>query len=254
MALALSGVALAQSLPAIADPAGAIPCKVPLDIARLEYPLQRISQRIAEGEPIHIVAVGSSSTAGAGASSQATTYPSRLGVELSERFPQVQITVLNRGIGGEEAADMLKRFRTGVIAEHPDLVLWQVGTNSVLREKPLLPTLSLIQDGVNRLKTNGADIVLIDPQFAPKVIVKPDAERMVSLIAREAKQANVHLFRRFAVMRHWREVQGVPFETFLSGDELHMNDWSYACVAKALAGAIAEAATRSSAVAQAPRR
>ena len=107
---------------------------------------------------------------------------------------------------------------------------------------------------MNRLKTNGADIVLIDPQFAPKVIVKPDAERMVSLIAREAKQANVHLFRRFAVMRHWREVQGVPFETFLSGDELHMNDWSYACVAKALAGAIAEAATRSSAVAQAPRR
>ena len=35
---------------------------------------------------------------------------------------------------GEEAADMLARFETGVIAEHPHLVLWQVGTNSVLRD------------------------------------------------------------------------------------------------------------------------
>ena len=34
---------------------------------------------------------------------------------------------------------MLARFATGVIAAHPDLVLWQVGTNSVLRDHPLKP-------------------------------------------------------------------------------------------------------------------
>jgi hypothetical protein len=45
-------------------------------------------------------------------------------------------------------------------------------------------------------------------------------------------------------MRHWREVADIPFQAFLSPDELHMNDWSYACVAKLLAGAIADAATR----------
>ena len=33
-------------------------------------------------------------------------------------------------------------------------------------------------------------------------------------------------------------------KTFVSPDELHMNDWSYACVAKLLAAAIAAAATR----------
>jgi acyl-CoA thioesterase I len=37
----------------------------------------------------------------------------------------------------------------------------------------------------------------------------------------------------------------MPFSAFLSPDELHMNDWSYGCVAKLLAGAIVEAATRS---------
>jgi hypothetical protein len=67
---------------------------------------------------------------------------------------------------------------------------------------------------------------------------------MVDLIATTAKANNVDLFRRFAVMRHWRNVARIPFETFISPDELHMNDWSYGCVAKLLAGAIAEAATR----------
>ena len=35
---------------------------------------------------------------------------------------------------------MLARLETAVIAERPDLVLWQVGTNSVLRDKALEPT------------------------------------------------------------------------------------------------------------------
>ena len=35
-----------------------------------------------------------------------------------------------------------------------------------------------------------------------------------------------------------------PFEAFVAPDELHMNDWGYACVAKLLAVAITEAATR----------
>jgi acyl-CoA thioesterase I len=45
-------------------------------------------------------------------------------------------------------------------------------------------------------------------------------------------------------MREWHDVQHLAFDTFVSPDHLHMNDWSYACVAKLLSGAIAEAATR----------
>ena len=67
------------------------------------------------------------------------SYPSRLAVELKALFPRVAITVLNRGVSGETARDMLARFDRDVIAEKPDLVLWQVGTNSVLRDHPLAP-------------------------------------------------------------------------------------------------------------------
>ena len=45
-------------------------------------------------------------------------------------------------------------------------------------------------------------------------------------------------------MRDWHDVEHMPFEAFVAPDGLHMNDWSYACVAKLLAAAITEAATR----------
>ena len=48
--------------------------------------------------------------------------------------------------------------------------------------------------------------MLIDPQFAPKVIAKPEAEHMVELIATTAKQEDVDLFRRFDVMKRWYDV------------------------------------------------
>ena len=92
--------------------------------------------------------------------------------------------------------------------------------------------------------STGADIILIDPQYAPKVLVKSETPGMVEQIAAAAKEENVDLFKRFAVMRNWFEVQHLPFDTFVSPDGLHMNDWGYACVAKLLANGIAEAATR----------
>jgi lysophospholipase L1-like esterase len=152
--------------------------------------------------------------------------------------------MLNRGVNGEEIGDMLARFDTSVITAKPDLVLWQLGTNSVIRGHQLGDHGLQIREGLAKIRAIGADVVLIDPQFAPKVITKPDAEAMVALISSAAKQEDVDLFRRFEMMRHWRDVDHLTFETFVSPDGLHMNDWSYACMAKSLGNAIVEAAHR----------
>jgi acyl-CoA thioesterase I len=256
------GVAKAAATPAVATPA-ALPkaqaptvapkCDVAAEQPRLAQPLARTAMRIASGQPVKIVAVGSSSTYGAGASSREASYPSRLQIELGWHFPGQKFTVINRGVNGEEAADMIARFEDGVIAENPHLVLWQVGTNAVLRDRPIDPRATLLHQGIARLKAIRADIVLIDPQFAPKVIAKPGTDRMVDLLAETAKAEKVGLFRRFAMMRHWHDDENIPFEAFVSPDGLHMNDWSYACWAKGLGVAIAEAATRPTETASVPR-
>jgi lysophospholipase L1-like esterase len=240
-AAAVLFTALAWPLTARAAAPG---CDAPLDLVRFANPLPRVAQKLSSGKPINIVAVGSSSTAGAGASSPAANYPSRLQAELAQRFPGRTINVINRGVGGEEIADMLKRFDQAVVAAKPDLVLWQLGTNSVIRNHPVTDHGAAIRAGLSKIRATGADVVLIDPQFAPKVIDKPDAAHMVKLIAMTAKQEDVDLFPRYDVMRRWYNVDHLSFKVFVSSDGLHMNDWSYACLAKGLGLAIAEAATR----------
>jgi acyl-CoA thioesterase I len=238
---------------AVAGPTAPTPaCKAPAELARFTYLLRHTARRLASGGPLVIVAIGSSSTRGAGASSAASSYPSRLAVELQQHFPGIDISVLNRGVNGEETAQMLARFESGVLAAKPDLVLWQIGTNAVLRDHPLKPHAALLREGIADLKEAGADVVLMDMQYAPRVIAKPERQEMEDQIALIAKQESVDLFGRFAIMRDWHESQHIPFETFVAPDQLHMNDWGYSCIAKVLAGAIAEAATRP--VASAARR
>jgi acyl-CoA thioesterase I len=213
-------------------------------LTRLSYPLAHMAQRIAAGHSVTIVALGSSSTAGAGASGPAASYPSRLEAELKASFPNQAVTVLNRGVNGDVAADMLARFDESVAAAHPDVVLWQVGTNAVLRDDPLGLVDRLVHDGIARIKAIGADVILIDPQYAPKVIVKAEAEEMVRIISSAAKQAAVDVFPRFTVMREWHDQDGLAFEAFLSADLLHMNDRSYGCIAKLLAAGMVDAVMR----------
>ena len=219
-------------------------CDAPQDLLRLANPLTRVATKVAEHQPLTIVAIGSSSTAGAGASTPARSYPSQLAVELKQHFRRNALTVFNRGVNGEEVADMLKRFDVAVVAAKPDLVLWQLGTNSVIRDHSLAEHERSIHEGIRKIRSIGADVVLIDPQFAPKVIVKPQATQAVELIATTAKREDVDLFRRYDVMKHWRDVDHIPFETSVAPDGLHLNDWSYACMAKGLGQAIAEAAQR----------
>jgi lysophospholipase L1-like esterase len=209
---------------------------------RLDQTLTRTRFQLIRGQALTIVAIGSSSTWGAGASSAAASYPSRLEALLGARFPTIAIRVLNRGVGGEEEADMLARFERDVIAEKPDLILWQVGSNAIVRNREPVTEAVLIRDGIARLKASGADVVLIDPQYTTAVLARPVAVPIVDMIAAEASAQGVATFRRFALMKDWHENQRIPFEAFSIEDGFHMNDWGYDCFARNLSAAIIAAA------------
>jgi lysophospholipase L1-like esterase len=224
------------------------PCLKSKSLAQLDAPIARVAKRLDAHEPVTIVAVGSSSTGGSGASSPAYSYPSRLERELRQRFPGAPITVLNRGVNGEEAADMMARM-DDILGLKPDLVIWQLGTNTVLRDGSIPATGELLQAGISRIRKTGADVLLIDPQFAPRVNAKPAVNDMVGLIAYVAKQAHVPLFRRYVAMRYWHEDEAIAFDRFIIADGLHMTDWGYSCLARLLADNIATTVSRSRAVA-----
>ena len=177
-ALAAVGPALAES----PGTAGVRSCAVPPALSDIGVPLERSAARIDQGSPLTIVAMGSSSTQGVGASAPSLSYPSRLQEELRDRFPAVEIRVLNRGIGGQDVAEELNRLDRDVVAEHPDLMIWQVGTNAVLRRDDLAADKELIRRGVSLMKEDKIDVVLMDLQYARRVLARPAWSEMERVI------------------------------------------------------------------------
>src|SRR5436190_1510777 len=234
IALAAGSHAFASDTPAPIPPH----CAAPSAILAIEAALDRTSSRILSGQPLTIVAIGSSSTLGVGASSPALSYPSRLGQELRQQFPSLEIRVINHGVGGQDVPEELTRLGRDVIAEHPDLVIWQLGTNAVLRRDDLSADEQLISRGVALMKESGIDVVLMDLQYAPRVLVRPASDEMERLIAEIAKRTQVGLFRRFEIMQEWDRTQQLAPASSVGPDGLHMTDAGYACLANQLAEAL----------------
>ncbi|SEO14912.1 SGNH/GDSL hydrolase family protein [Bradyrhizobium sp. OK095] len=213
-----------------------VPCLAPKGGSKTMGSLPHVAGKLVAGKPVVIVAFGSSSTAGYGASSPDFNYPNRLAAQLRRQYPGANITVINAGIGGEDAPEMMKRLQTEVIDVHPDLVIWQVGTNAVLRNLDPGDTAKMVEDGISRIQAAGdADVVLVDPQYSPAVNQRAEsAGKMVKLLGKVAELRHVGIFPRFEVMRDWHEKQSIPVESFVIADGLHMNDWGYACFAQLL--------------------
>jgi lysophospholipase L1-like esterase len=212
-----------------------VPCLAPKGGAKSMGSLPHVAAKLASGEPVMIIAFGSSSTQGYGTTSPQFTYPNRLATQLRRQYPSADITVLNRGKGGEDAPEMMKRLQTEVIDMKPDLVIWQVGTNAVLHNLDPAETALTVEDGVARIQAAGADLVLVDPQYSPRVTERAEsASKMVRLLGKVAELRHVGIFPRFEVMREWHEQRALPIESFVIADGLHMNDWGYACFAQLL--------------------
>jgi lysophospholipase L1-like esterase len=211
------------------------PSQIPVEPIALEHGLVHFAQGLAR-ERVRIVAIGSSTTAGEG---NIKPYPPRLKSFLEEKYPNARITVANKGKGGEEAPAELKRFDKDVIAEKPDLVIWQVGTNAVWQkptDNPPPPsfdeTTRAIRDGLVRLRQETqADVILMDLQYLPGMLTpakKARSIQMVEAISQLARDAGVNVFRRFAFMKGLIDVEQVSMDRMVDeadNDRFHQSDW-----------------------------
>jgi len=231
-------VAAAFLAPAVAWANDGVLCAPPPGGVPIIAPLGHVAARLNEGGPLTIVAVGSSSTQGIGASSPELNYPSRLAVELQQRLPRHEVSVINRGKGGEDAPEELARLGRDVVAAHPDLAIWQVGTNAVLRRDDPGIDGEWMREGVELMKRSGIDVVLMDMQYAPRVLERHSYPVVEELVADTAAAEHVGLFRRFELMRFWQSNHAADAPAMVGGDGLHMTDAGYGCLAADLAGAL----------------
>jgi lysophospholipase L1-like esterase len=222
----------------------------------LAQPLKILAKRLATDNPVKIVAIGSSSTAGR---PPVVPYPYRLETFLRQQYRKNDkdrlINVLNRGLGGEEAPEERRRLERDVLSEQPSLVIWQVGTNAAWKKDDYkqADVRDALREGLKLLQEREPkmDIVLMDPQYVPALVAPDDfrrrTEAMEALIGDEAAAAGVSVFRRFRLMRQWHDDEQVSFDALVDPedrDRLHQSEWSTLRVASELKDCIVEAVDR----------
>jgi len=198
--------------------------------------LPRLMQSLRARHAARILAIGSSSTAGIGASSPSRTYVARLETDLEAALTGMDFEVIGHGLSGEVAQGAADRMKREVEEAQPDLVVWQLGTNDALRHVDIESFKKCLENTLAWLKEQQVDVILINPQYSDALVTDPFYEQVVAAINAVALEQQVAVVDRFKMMRSLQRQRGARFD--LSTDNLHMNDEGYRHLAEHVAGTI----------------
>jgi acyl-CoA thioesterase I len=199
-------------------------------------PLRGLRRALREKREPRVLAIGSSSTAGVGASAPSHTYIAQLEAGLERTFKGLDFDVVGQGMSGEVAEGASARMKDTVLRVKPDLVLWQVGTNDAIRHVDLDTFKACLRRTLAWLKHNRYDVVLVDPQYSDDLVKDSFYADTVAAVAEVANEAGVLLVDRFDAMKELSKSRGDKF--YMTPDNLHLNDTGHRCMAEQLARAI----------------
>jgi lysophospholipase L1-like esterase len=222
-------------------------CK-PTDYATPTTALRHTSEANRAGKPIRILAIGSSSTQGIGATAEKFTYPAQLMADLNSIHTSSPVDVRNAGIGGETITQTLARLERELNTYKPTLVIWQLGTNDAITKGTDPRDFRIhIDAGLKSIADHRADAILLDQQYYLKIRDTDLYERFVKLVDDTALENGVGLFRRYKLMRSWNSSMPEGITPMLGPDGFHMGDKGYTCLAALLADQIATSLQRAKA-------
>ena len=219
-------------------PAAAADCTVPADLLDVSARLQHVAQRLHARRPLTIVAMGGASTLGAAAGSPDLAYPQRLQLALRALFPNVPVTVLNRGVPRQSADQMLQRFPTDVLAADPALVVWEVGIVDAVRGIGVDAFATALQTGVDEIVRRPMDIMLMDMQFSAKANAMIDFGRYLDAVHRIGDVNEVYVFPRYEMMRYWSEQHMFNLDEVAERERAPLAANVYECIGQKVAEAI----------------
>jgi acyl-CoA thioesterase-1 len=213
------------------------PCSVPHgELATLVPGLNRTIEKLTSTKQLRILAIGSSSTWGVGASSLKRNYPSRLEEILSNVWKGVDIEIINRGVGGEVASQTAWRLLDEITLVKPDLVLWQVGTNDALRNIPVEEFEKTLRSTIAEVRQKNIDLVLVGLQYTPKYERHEHYYRIRKLLDDVATSEKLLYVRRYRAMEFIAHTKANL--SMMASDNFHLNDLGYQCMAEHVAQAV----------------
>jgi hypothetical protein len=215
-------------------------CEVPSYLLATENSLTRVAAAIKARQPLNILVVGSASSILAGADGASASYPARLEAALRERLKGITVNVSTDVQVKKTAAQVAEGLEKLAKDRKPGLVVWQTGTVDALQSVDLDDFRTAIDDGIAALVDAGADVLLMNLQYSPRMETMISVAPYLDNMRVGAEEHNVPLFDRFAMMRQWNE--SGRFDLFNSSQGFGLAKRVHDCLGQALATFIVDAA------------
>lgn len=200
-------IAAAAAILAVTVPANAAAderCTVPDSIVKPESSMPRASFAVRRNQRLDILLL-SGSPSQTGATKGLKSYPVFFEQALHEQLPGVEIRLTVRTAPRRSAIDVLPQIPLMMEELKPALVIWQAGTVESLRGIPPDELASALEQGVALASRAGADVVLLNMQYSPRMAALMDSASYIQNMRRVVETLDISMFDRFEIMRHWNE-------------------------------------------------
>ena len=239
--LAVAPVCAQDVKGADAKPADRKACEVPADLLAVgDSSLEKVAAAVRNDKKLDVLVVGSGSSSLASPDGATVAYPARLEASLREKLPGVAVTVttnLQPKRTAEEVAELLQAMIT---ERKPNLLIWQTGTVDAMRAIHPDDFRTAIDEGVSTVKAAGADALLINLQYSPRLETMLPTTPYLDNIRAVAQQQDVPLFDRYSIMHNWNETG--EFDLSHSSRSYELAKGVHDCLGRALANLVIAAA------------
>lgn len=165
------------------------------------------------------------------------TYPSFLETALKEQLPDYNIRVAVHAEARKTLKEILAGLPRALEKHKPGLVIFQTGTVEAIGGVDPDKYERKLETFINAVRKTGADVILINPQFSPRLSFAANAGGLNDRIRRVASYSDTSLFNRYDIMRYWSENEVFDFNAI-------KNDGTYEAVHRCLGRLLAEFVSR----------
>ena len=204
------------------------------EIAAAATPLPHGATALRERKQLKILAIGSSSASMLGGTRDAMPLLEQI---LERSIKGLDVEIINRGVSGELAAAAAERLKIEVALNHPDVILWQVGTNDAFAQVPVEEFETTVKDMLQWLRKHNVDTILIGLHYMKQLATHEHYQAIRASLRRIVAAEGVLRIGRYEsseiLMRTMRE-EGHPEPSTFG-----LTEDGYNCMAQYLARAIA---------------
>ena len=217
-------------------------CPVPENLALRDMPLPAVKRAVAAGGGLTVLVMGGAAMAGKAAGDTALTLPARLEAALGAALPGVAVRVVDGSVPRATAESGVQTMARVLGEIRPSLVIWAAGAREAVLGLDVEPYVAALQQGIQAVQKAGADLILLDMQYAPSITRIANLAPFRAALAGTAASHDVPLLERYELMMRWNDDGLLNLDARDSEERRMVARKLFGCLAQALAAPIAAAA------------